>query len=168
MIQGPGHTPSCLVSGPLHWFRDWPNREVPEGAIGVYTIWHSDGRFIYVGMSGRQPRSDRDRWGLYTRLASHARGRRSGDQFCVYVADRLVLPSLTADQISGIAEGIISLDALVRVFVHGHLAYRYTTVATTTEAFELEIRLKGGAPGVAPPFLNGKSPSSNNLQLPTQ
>jgi len=32
--------------------------------------------------------------GIYTRLQSHASGRRNGDQFCVYVADRLVLTSM--------------------------------------------------------------------------
>ena len=35
--------------------------------------------------------------GLYSRLNSHALGWRSGDQFCVYVADRLVLPTLTPE-----------------------------------------------------------------------
>ena len=57
----------ALTSGPVHHFRDWPNRDVPEAAIGVYTIWHQDGRFIYVGMSGRQPRTDRTRWGNFYR-----------------------------------------------------------------------------------------------------
>src|SRR5262245_27536175 len=44
-------------------------------------------RFIYVGMSGRSigadtaPRSKP--YGLHTRLHSHFRGRRNGDQFCV-------------------------------------------------------------------------------------
>jgi hypothetical protein len=39
------------------------------------------------------------------RLASHASGRRSGDQFCVYVADRLVMPELTSDGLEAIAAG---------------------------------------------------------------
>ena len=34
-------------------FKDWPNSKVPTFGAGVYTIWHKDGRFIYVSMSGR-------------------------------------------------------------------------------------------------------------------
>src|SRR5262245_5094918 len=34
-------------------FAGWPNPSVPAFGAGVYTIWHNDGRFIYVGMSGR-------------------------------------------------------------------------------------------------------------------
>ncbi len=67
---------------------------VPLHGAGVYTIWHEDGRFIYVGMSGRGITKDtatrNTPFGIYIRLRSHASGRRSGDQFCVYVAGRLV------------------------------------------------------------------------------
>src|SRR5215475_6178752 len=80
-------------------FSDWPNPAVPAFGAGVYTVWHSDGRFMYVGMSGRGITTETIRrntpQGIYTRLRSHASGRRSGDQFCVYVTDRLVLPILT-------------------------------------------------------------------------
>lgn len=105
-----------LAHGPLHWFREWPNAEVPPFGAGVYTVWDDAGTLIYVGMSGRtitidtQPRTKP--YGLYTRLASHAGGRRSGDQFCVYVADRLVLPSLTAEQVRLIGAGALEFDAL--------------------------------------------------------
>ena len=90
-----------LSRGPAYLFADWPNLAVSTFGAGVYTIWHNDGRFIYVGMSGRGITAETSRrntpQGIYTRLQSHASGRRSGDQFCVYVADRLVL----ADFISG-------------------------------------------------------------------
>src|SRR5271166_936716 len=82
---------SPLGRGTLYSFRDWPNPDVPRHGAGVYTIWHQDGRFIYVGMSGRAITKDtaarNTPFGIYTRLRSHASGRRSGDQFCVYVAD---------------------------------------------------------------------------------
>jgi hypothetical protein len=42
-----------LSSGPVYLFADWPNNAVSTFGAGVYTIWHKDGRFIYVGMSGR-------------------------------------------------------------------------------------------------------------------
>jgi len=103
-----------LAAATAYPFSDWPNPEVPTFAAGVYTIWHRDGRFIYVGMSGRGMTADTvDRkkpQGIYTRLKSHATGRRSGDQFCVYVADRFVLPSLSATGRSGeVAALVISL-----------------------------------------------------------
>jgi hypothetical protein len=44
---------ASLSEGISHRFSDWPNPEVPRFSAGVYTIWHRDGRFIYVGMSGR-------------------------------------------------------------------------------------------------------------------
>lgn len=88
-----------LSSGPAYSFADWPNLAVSTFGTGFYTIWHNDGRFIYVGMSGRGITAETSRrnkpQGIYTRLHSHASGRRSGDQFCVYVADRLVLPTLS-------------------------------------------------------------------------
>src|SRR4029434_11137740 len=68
------------------------------------------GRFMYVGMSGRSITAETTargtRMGLYIRLhirlQSHASGRRSGDQFCVYVADRLALPHLSPENIADI------------------------------------------------------------------
>lgn len=41
-----------LESGPVYYFRDWPNNNVPNVAAGVYTIWAKE-QLIYVGMSGR-------------------------------------------------------------------------------------------------------------------
>ena len=37
--------------------------------------------------------------GIRDRLAAHRNGRRSGDQFAVYVFDRFVLGSLTPEQL---------------------------------------------------------------------
>jgi hypothetical protein len=42
-----------LAHGTAYSFSEWPNPAVPVFGAGVYTIWHHDGRFIYVGMSGR-------------------------------------------------------------------------------------------------------------------
>jgi hypothetical protein len=90
-----------LARGALHRFSDWPNETVPKVAAGVYSIWMGRGEtLVYVGMSGRSAteeklaaaRTGKKASGLHTRLASHWAGRRSGDQFVVYVADRLVLP----------------------------------------------------------------------------
>jgi hypothetical protein len=63
--------------------------------------------------------------GLYTRLQSHASGRRSADQFFVYVADRLVLPNLRQEDIADIASGRHQMDAFVRQYIHENLSYRF-------------------------------------------
>ena len=42
-------------------------------------------------------------------------------QFCVYVADRLVLPTLTTEQIADIGSGRVQLDTLVRAYIRDRL-----------------------------------------------
>jgi hypothetical protein len=82
---------NALVAGPVFRFAAWPNDQVPRRAAGVYTIWRQE-EFIYVGMSGRGAKAEDfvagqdnegQAKGLWTRLSSHASGRRSGDQFNV-------------------------------------------------------------------------------------
>lgn len=168
-----------LTSGTLYSFADWPNADVPKFGAGVYTIWHVDGRFIYVGMSGRsitgatRPRNTPH--GLYTRLHSHAGGRRSGDQFCVYVADRLVLPLLSAEQIGLIAAGRHQMDAFVRLYIHDYLRYRYCVTPDGATAYAVETAIKDGALHAGRPMLNPGSPTpvmsgrrANRRQLPAR
>ena len=86
-VSLPAQIASDLARGVAYSFADWPNPSIPTSGAGVYTIWHSDGRFIYVGMSVKRDIRDNPpeyAHGIYTRLKSHASGRRSGDQFCVY------------------------------------------------------------------------------------
>lgn len=63
-------------------------------------------------------RAATQREGLASRLRSHASGRRSGDQFCVYVADHYVLPELTREQVEAIRDSRLSMDMLVREKIH--------------------------------------------------
>ena len=122
---------------PPHRFSDWPSLVVPRVAAGVCTIWDHD-RFIYVGMAGRglsaedidAPDEPVKAKGLLSRLHSHATGRRSGDQFCVYVCDRFIVPHLTGEQQSQLADGDLSLDALTRHLIHEHYEYRIVTTQT--------------------------------------
>jgi hypothetical protein len=147
-----------LAQGPAFSFRDWPNPDVPTFGAGVYTIWHRDGRFIYVGMSGRGIRADTPRrnrpHGLYTRLRSHASGQRSGDQFCVYVADRFVLPTLTQEDITAIAAGRHQMDAFVRRHIHESLSYRFVMVVDGAAASAIEAAIKSGNWAHGRPLLN--------------
>ena len=93
---------------------------------------------------------------MYTRLQSHASGRRSGDQFCVYVADRMVLPTLSPEDITGIASGRHSMDALVRRYIHESLGYRFAMLPDGAAAYAAEAAIKGGAWQHGRPLLNPK------------
>ena len=140
-----------------HAFRDWPVSAVPDVAAGVYAIWDKD-QLIYVGMSGRgatrslleAKRLQGKRFGLYTRLASHASGRRSGDQFCVYVADHLVLPRLSADQIDAISRRELRFDNLVKEYIHSNLDFGFAEDDDGEMALESEAMGRRGALGQKP------------------
>src|SRR6516225_11427779 len=147
-----------LSSGPAYSFADWPNTAVSTFGAGVYTIWHKDSRFMYVGMSGRGITTETSRrntpQGIYTRLQSHASGRRSGDQFCVYVADRLVLPTLSQDDIMAIASGRHQMDAFVRRYIHENLSYRFIVLLDGLAAYRCEAAIKNGDWEHGKPLLN--------------
>ena len=124
-------------------------------AAGVYAIWEGD-LLVYCGMSGRgiESASDKRKYGLITRLSSHASGRLSGDQFCVYVANRLVIPQLTPDQLPRFATGELRLDALTRTYINDRFDYQFTCVETSAEAFGLEMRCRSGEIFGVKPLLN--------------
>ena len=147
-----------LSTGTRYWFASWPNTEVPTFGAGVYTVWHNDGRFIYIGMSGRGITADTAHrntpQGIYTRLQSHASGRRSGDQFCVYVADRLVLPTLSQEDIAAIASGRHQMDAFVRRYIHDNLCYRFVMLPDGAAAYAVEAAIKSGGWQYGRPLLN--------------
>jgi hypothetical protein len=64
---------------------------------------------------------------LWSRLNAHASGRRSGDQLCVYVSDRFVVPALAAGQLDQFGQGTLKLDTLTKRHIREHLSYRYIT-----------------------------------------
>ena len=145
---------------PRHRFSDWPNAEVPAVAAGVYAVWDGD-TLIYCGMSGREFEKAtsvaKSKYGLITRLASHASGRLSGDQFCVYVANRCVIPSLTADQLPKFAAGELTLDRLTKEYIVKRFEYQFALARTTAEAFDLERRCRVGEVFGMKPLLNPQS-----------
>jgi hypothetical protein len=152
-----------LATGPLYRFADWPNPAVPNWRAGVYTVWDGD-VLIYVGMAGRgmpanahhgeAALSSRKPKGLRDRLGSHAGGRRSGDQFNIYVFDRLVLPSLSADDIRSAADGKLSLDLETRRYIRDRLSYRFVITDDGTTALALEREIQRGAISNQTPKLN--------------
>ncbi len=155
---------SDLQNGPLYPFANWKEVKdlIPLAAHGVYTIWKND-ELIYAGMSGRglteidieNAYLQKKVKGLRGRLGSHQSGRRSGDQFCVYVADRLVLKSLSEEQIQMVSEGSISLDQLTREYIYENLCFRFVVTNSSEESFDLEDQVRSGAIGQMP-YLNSK------------
>lgn len=138
-------------------FSDWPNADVPTVAAGVYAVWDSD-LLIYCGMSGRELEKaiadERPKYGLVTRLTSHASGRLSGDQFCVYVANRLVIPSIPQDMLPKFGSGGVNLDQLTKAFIHKKLEYQFALVESSAEAYALERECRNGSEFGAKPLLN--------------
>ena len=94
-----------LRDGPLYRFADWPNPEVPNGRIGVYTVWGGD-ELIYVGMGGRAVGPSADTNGPASTK----------------------LTGLSLQQIQDAARGQLSLDGLTRQLIRQSLCYRFTLV----------------------------------------
>jgi hypothetical protein len=92
--------------------------------------------------------------GLWTRLNSHASGRRAGDQFNVYICDRFIVPALTAVQQRDIGQGRLLLDELTKSFIHGHLSYRFAVYVGGAEALAVERTVRAGGLPAGRPYLN--------------
>jgi hypothetical protein len=142
-----------LGAGPVHWFADWPVTLVPRTGAIVYTIWDRAGAFLYVGMAGRGTSISANSKGPFGRLESHANGRRSGDQFNVYVSDRLVLLRVH-NRIDEIARGELSLDRLTREFIRAELGFRFNAAPDAASAYALERQLQRGEWDHGRPLLN--------------
>lgn len=107
-------------------------------------------------MSGRSIDSYKGtrRHGLWTRLNAHTSGRLSGDQFCVYIANRYVIPALTPEQLPLFATGELRLDALTKGYIREHLSYSFVLVESSAEAHQLERDSRRGSGLPAKPTLN--------------
>ena len=136
-------------------FSDWPNPDIPLVSAGVYVIWNKK-TLMYCGMSGRGIEHNRHKkkYGLITRLNRHASGRQSGDQFCVYVGNRLVIPALKPEDLPKFARGDMNLDMLVKTYIHTHLEYQYALVETSEKAYACERKARTGETFGQKPFLN--------------
>jgi hypothetical protein len=146
-----------LECGPLYSFADWPNPKVRSVAVGVYTVWQG-ATFLYVGISGKlvaKRADDNKAKGLFKRLHSHALGHRGGNQFCLLVCDRLILPTLTSQELESVGRGTLSLDSRTRTFIRDHLSYRFVPVTPIQKAKKIEDFIKAGALSIGKPVLNG-------------
>ena len=126
------------------------------GPSGVYTIWNRR-EFLYVGMSyvHRADTENPQAKGVFGRLASHASGRRSGDQFCIYICDRFVIPDLSAGDLADLSVGKRLLDGRTREFIREHPSYRVAVTSSGVEARALEARVRSrGLLGAGRPQIN--------------
>jgi len=123
----------------------------------VYVIWQGE-ELLYAGMSGREiekaVKDGKKKYGLITRLASHASGRLSGDQFCVYVANRIVIPELKQSQLNKFRDGTVTLDQMTKKFIRTKLEYQYLLLDRSQDAYDLENHCRKGAIFGRKPLLN--------------
>jgi hypothetical protein len=110
-----GHDLSDLFDAgkPPHSFKDDPRRIVPDKGSIIYSVWTKKEEFLYIGISGLQ--KSLDRRNPLSRMQSHASGRRSGDQFCIYIHDLFVIPDTCKYKVIGFDMLLIGTDP-VKVF----------------------------------------------------
>jgi hypothetical protein len=102
---------------------------------------------------GARPR-ERQAEGTLDPLDSHASGQRSGDKFCIYVCDRFIIPTLSADDLRAVGDGALLLDALTKRYIREFLSYRFVTTPDSSSAFRVERLVQAGALDAGKPVLN--------------
>tara|TARA_B100000315_G_C14392764_1_gene502798 strand:- start:294 stop:791 length:498 start_codon:yes stop_codon:yes gene_type:complete len=138
-------------------FADPDIKQIPEFGSIIYTVWHDQNGFIYVGIGGIRGLTVKDR-DPRSRIKQHAEGRRSGDQFCVYIQDFFVIPEIVKSGHYQPERGY--LDKLTRNYIRAHLSYRFLCFQTEDSdkiVRVLESKIQKGVEGIGPPFLNGKT-----------
>ena len=134
-------------------FGDDPRKHVPTKGSIVYTVWDKEGRFIYVGISGLQ--KSLEKRNPQSRMVSHSSGRRSGDQFCVYIHDFFVIPELIKG--GGFVPERGALDKLTKSYIQTNLSYRFLVFESDdgdAVVRGLERQIQAGVCGIKP-LLNG-------------
>jgi hypothetical protein len=72
----------------------------------------------------------------------------------VYVANRLVIPSLTSEQLPKFGTGELKLDALVKKHINEKFSYQFCVLDSSSEAYHLEGLTRGGSIFDCKPILN--------------
>ena len=128
-------------------------KDIPEYGSIIYTVFLDKTEFIYVGIGGLSGKTVRDR-NPRSRILQHTQGRRSGDQFCIYIQDFYVIPSLMGKPYKPV-KGY--LDRLTKDFIQARLTYRYAVLQTDNSDKEiraLEREIQAGKHGNPLPTLN--------------
>jgi len=111
---------------PLLTFSSESIKRIPEFGSILYTVFLDRSEFIYVGIGGLAGSNARTR-DPRSRIRQHIQGRRSGDQFCVYIQDFYVIPDLIGSDYTP-QKGY--LDELVRGFIQSRLTFRFVVFQT--------------------------------------
>jgi hypothetical protein len=84
-------------------------------------------------------------------MQSHASGRRSGDQFCIYIHDIFVIPGLINTGEYESERGW--LDKVTQKYIHDNLRYRFVSFLSDDSdeiVRKLENKIKKGDMGFTP------------------
>ena len=138
-------------------FKNWPKNNFPAVAAGIYVIWDEQ-TLLYVSVAGKDldkaQKAGKTKFGLITRLNSHASGRAANDQFCSLLANRIVIPALTSVQLSRFRDGSITLDQMTKKHIRANLEYQYLVVDNFQDAVDLEGHCRRGTIFAIKPLLN--------------
>ena len=110
----------------------------------LYSIFLNN-EFIYIGRCGVTNFQ-------HFRLNSHRSGRRSGDQFCIYIQDYYVLPLLIENLKENKEDYVFEkgrLDREVGKFISENLRLKYLSVQKD-DVMDLENRIREGKYGRTP------------------
>jgi len=138
-------------------FQDNPNDHIPKFGSIIYTIWNNADEWIYVGIGGlgQSPSTPLHKRNPVSRIQQHKSGRRSGDQFCIYVHDCFVVPKLDNTKYKFVKG---ALDHQTKNYIQENLFYRFVVIQNE-ESIQLvrkiESQLKNGLEGFGKPLLNG-------------
>jgi hypothetical protein len=138
----------------LHPFTTSNINHIAEYGSILYTVFLDQKEFIYVGIGGLSGKSVKER-NPRSRIIQHSQGRRSGDQFCIYIQDFYVIPSIinkTYEPKKGY------LDTLTKEFIQSRLTYRYLVIQSDDSdkvVRRLERELQSNQHGHGVPKLNG-------------
>ena len=139
---------------PLRQFNTGNITDVPSWGSIIYTVFLDSTEYIYVGIGGLAGKTAQDR-NPRSRIIQHSQGRRSGDQFCIYIQDFFVIPQLIGKDYTP-KKGY--LDQLTKEFIQSRLNYRYLVVQTEdsdVEVRRMERELQRDLHGHGNPRLNG-------------
>ena len=134
-------------------FGEDPRTHIPKTGSIIYSVWDYDEKFIYIGISGLQKSLEKRE--PLSRMIAHASGKRSGDQFCIYIHDFFVIPELIQKGIYTPLRG--ELDQLTKSYIHDNLYYRFISFQSDDSdevVRRLENKIKNGEIGVIQ-LLNG-------------
>ena len=149
-------TPLFSSEVPLRSFSYSTLDHIPAFGSIVYTVFLDESEFIYVGIAGVNGKALKER-NPRSRINSHSSGRRSGDQFCIYIQDFYVIPEIIGKSYEP-KRG--QLDQLTRDFIQTRLTYRYLAVQSEDSdkiVRQLEKELQSNQHGYGVPKLNGVS-----------